>query len=32
VAVDQTAGRVTIRESNGTTHEFQANRESLQDL
>ena len=24
VAVDQTAGRITIRESNGTTHEFQA--------
>jgi len=32
VAVDQTAGRVTIRESNGTTHEFQANRETLQDI
>ncbi|HKC99829.1 MAG TPA: hypothetical protein VKG20_17435 [Methylomirabilota bacterium] len=32
VAVDQTAGRITIRESNGTTHEFQANRETLQDM
>ena len=32
VAVDQNAGRITIRESNGTTHEFQANRQTLQDM
>lgn len=32
VAVDQTAGKVTIRDTKGTTHEFQANRETLQDL
>jgi hypothetical protein len=32
VAVDQGAGRVTIREQNGTTHEFQANRETLRDM
>jgi len=32
VAVDQTAGRITIRENNGTTHEFQANRDTLQDM
>jgi hypothetical protein len=32
MAVDQNAGRITIREKNGTTHEFQANRETLQDM
>jgi len=32
VAVDKKGGRVTIREQNGTTHEFQANRETLQDM
>jgi hypothetical protein len=32
VAVDQTAGKVTIRDTKGTTHEFQANRETLQDM
>jgi len=32
VAVDQTAGKVTVRDTKGTTHEFQANRETLQDL
>ncbi len=32
VAVDQSAGRVTIREKNGSTHEFQANKETLQDM
>ena len=31
MAVDETAGR-TVREKNGTTHEFQANRQSLQDM
>jgi len=32
VAVDQSAGRVTIREKNGSTHEFQASKETLQDM
>jgi len=32
VAVDQSAGRVTIREKNGSTHEFQANPETLHDM
>ena len=32
VAIDQKGGRVTIREQNGTTREFQANRETLQDM
>ena len=32
MAVDQNAGRITVREKNGTTHEFQANRETLQDM
>ena len=32
MAVDPSAGRVTIREKNGQTHEFQANRETLQDM
>ena len=32
VAVDQTAGKVTIRDTKGTTHEFQATRETLQDM
>jgi hypothetical protein len=32
VAVDQTAGKVTIRDTKGTTHEFQADRETLQDM
>jgi len=31
-AVDQNSGRVTIREKDGSTHEFQANRETLQDM
>jgi hypothetical protein len=30
--VDQNAGRITVREKNGTTHEFQANRQTLQDM
>ena len=30
--VDQNTGKVTIREKNGTTHEFQANRETIQDM
>jgi len=32
VAIDQNAGKVTIRDTKGTTHEFQANRETLQDM
>ena len=32
VSVDQNAGRVRIKEKNGSTHEFQANRETLQDM
>jgi Cu/Ag efflux protein CusF len=32
MAVDQNSGRVTIREKNGNTHEFQANRDTLQDM
>ena len=32
VVVDQNAGKVTIRDTKGTTHEFQANRETLQDM
>ena len=31
-AVDQNNGRVTVRESNGTTHEFQANKETVKDM
>jgi hypothetical protein len=32
LGVDQNAGKVTIRDSKGTTHEFQANRETLQEM
>jgi hypothetical protein len=32
MAVDQNAGRITVRDKNGTTHEFQANRQTLQDM
>ena len=32
VAVDQNAGRVTIRDKSGATHEFQANRDTLKDM
>ncbi|PYM90776.1 MAG: hypothetical protein DME04_21645 [Candidatus Rokuibacteriota bacterium] len=32
VNVDQAAGRVTVRDKSGTTHEFQANQETLQDM
>lgn len=32
VAVDQNAGRVTIRDKSGATHEFQANRDTLKDV
>src|SRR5215813_3875381 len=32
VSVDQNSGRITVREKNGMTHEFQANRETLQDM
>jgi hypothetical protein len=31
-AVDQNSGRVTIREANGSTHEFQANKETVKDI
>ena len=31
-AVDQNAGRITVREKDGTTHEFQASRQTLQDM
>jgi hypothetical protein len=30
--VDMAQGRVTMRESNGTLHEFQASKETLQDI
>jgi hypothetical protein len=30
--IDATRGRVTVRESDGTVHEFQASMETLQDL
>ncbi|MGH7347634.1 MAG: hypothetical protein ACREK4_22200 [Candidatus Rokuibacteriota bacterium] len=32
VAVDQSSGRVTIKETNGATHEFQATRDTLKDM
>ena len=32
LSVDQNSGKVTIRDKNGATHEFQANRETMQDL
>ena len=32
VAVNQAQGKVTVRQSDGTTHEFQASKETLQDL
>jgi len=32
VSIDQNSGKVTIREKNGTTHEFQADRATLQDM
>ena len=32
MAIDQNAGRIIVREKNGTTHEFQANRQTLQDM
>jgi hypothetical protein len=31
-AVDQKSGRVTIRDTKGGTHEFQASKETLQDM
>jgi hypothetical protein len=30
--VDAAQGKVTVREANGTTHEFQASKETLQDM
>ena len=32
VRVDQAAGRVAVTEASGKTHEFQASKETLQDL
>ena len=32
VRVDVEAGKVTVREKDGTTHEFQASKETLQNL
>jgi hypothetical protein len=32
VKIDRSKGRVTVRASDGTTHEFQASKETLQDL
>ena len=31
-AVDQKSGRVTIRDTKGATHEFQANQETVRDM
>jgi hypothetical protein len=31
-SVDQNTGKVTIRDSKGSTHEFRANRETVQDM
>jgi hypothetical protein len=32
IKIDRAKGRVTIRASDGQTHEFQASKETLQDL
>ena len=32
VKVDLAQGKVTVRGANGTTHEFQASKETLQDM
>ena len=32
VKIDQASGRVTVREADGTTHEFQGSKETLADL
>ena len=32
VSVDQNAGKMTIRDKSGTTHEFQASKETLADM
>jgi hypothetical protein len=32
VKLDPAQNRITVREANGTTHEFQASKETLQDL
>jgi hypothetical protein len=32
IKIDRTQGRVTIRAADGVTHEFQASKETLQDL
>ncbi len=32
VKIDSAQGRVSVRESNGTTHEFEASKETLQDF
>jgi hypothetical protein len=32
VKLDPAQNKITVREANGTTHEFQASKETLQDL
>ena len=32
VKLDAAQNKITVREANGTTHEFQASKETLQDL
>ena len=32
VSIDQTGGKVTVRDSGGQTHEFQASRDMLQTM
>lgn len=32
IKLDTARNKITIREANGTTHEFQASKETLQDL
>ena len=32
VKIDTAQGKVTVRGANGTTHEFQASKETLQDM
>jgi hypothetical protein len=32
VRLDPAQNKITVREANGTTHEFQASKETLQDL
>jgi hypothetical protein len=32
VKLDPAQNKITVRETNGTTHEFQASKETIQDL